>query len=181
MTTTTLEREALPTPQPPAHDVAHTVLDTSLGALTIVATPDALVGLYFEQHRHLPDPSRFGPLLPADDPRFAAVARELAEFLAGSRNSFDVLVAPRGTAFQERVWDALTRIPFGETTTYGRIAAELGNPRAVRAVGLAVGRNPVSIVVPCHRVVGSTGALTGYAGGVERKRALLDLEGALPA
>lgn len=178
MSIPTLDREVLPTPQPPVGDVAHAVLETSIGALTLVATPDALVGLYFEGHRHLPDPTRFGPLLPADDARFGVLVRELLEFLAGDRTSFDVPVASRGTDFQRRVWNALERIPYGETTTYGRIAAELGTARAVRAVGLAVGRNPISIVVPCHRVVGSTGSLTGYAGGLERKRALLDLEGA---
>jgi methylated-DNA-[protein]-cysteine S-methyltransferase len=103
-------------------------------------------------------------------------ARELAEYFAGDRRDFDVPVGPPGTPFQQAVWAELRRVPYGTTTTYGALAARLGSPGAVRAVGSANGRNPVAVLVPCHRVVGSDGNLRGYAGGVERKRALLDLE-----
>ena len=102
--------------------------------------------------------------------------RELAEYFAGRRRSFDLSLAPRGTPFQRRVWEALRRIPYGATATYGEIARAVGSPGAVRAVGAACARNPVPIIVPCHRVIGADGTLTGYAGGLERKRALLELE-----
>jgi methylated-DNA-[protein]-cysteine S-methyltransferase len=160
--------------------IGHAVVETGLGRLTLVAGRAGLTGLYFEGHRHLPDPARFGPAVPESDPRFADAAAQLRAYLAGERVEFDVPLAAAGTAFQRAVWSALDRIPHGSTTTYGAIAAALGSPKAVRAVGLAVGRNPISIIVPCHRVVGANGALTGYAGGVDRKRRLLELEGALP-
>ena len=121
-----------------------------------------------------------GPLQARHDPgqRFLAQAREeLAEYFAGRRRRFEVRLAPRGTAFQEAVWARLCGIGCGDTASYGRIARELGRPQASRAVGAAVGRNPVSVIVPCHRVLGENGALTGYAGGLHRKRALLALEG----
>ena len=106
----------------------------------------------------------------------AGVRAQLAEYFAGERTRFDLELAPAGTPFQLEVWEALRRIPYGGTRSYGELAAELGRPGSARAVGAANARNPISIVVPCHRVVGSAGALTGYAGGVEAKRALLDLE-----
>jgi methylated-DNA-[protein]-cysteine S-methyltransferase len=106
-----------------------------------------------------------------------AASRQVREFFAGTRSHFDLPLAPIGTPWQRAVWDALLAIPFGETTTYGELAKRLGRPSASRAVGHAVGRNPISLVVPCHRVVGANGALTGYASGIERKRWLLDLEG----
>ena len=106
--------------------------------------------------------------------------QQLTEYFAGQRREFDLPLAPAGTDFQRRVWELLREIPFGETVTYGDLARRLGNPRAARAVGMACNRNPIAIVVPCHRVVGSTGSLTGYAGGLDTKAFLLKLEGALP-
>jgi methylated-DNA-[protein]-cysteine S-methyltransferase len=156
----------------------HTTIDTSIGELTLVAQDDALVGVYYPGHWTRPDHSTFGV---RSDRAFAEVERQLVAYLAGQRTSFDLPTALAGDGFQRRVWDRLTRIPHGETTTYGEIAVELGDPILARAVGRAVGANPLSIVVPCHRVVGKDGRLTGYAGGLERKERLLALEGALPA
>ncbi|MDT0442261.1 methylated-DNA--[protein]-cysteine S-methyltransferase [Streptomyces johnsoniae] len=151
----------------------HTVIDSPLGELTAVAVDGALTGLYFEGHLRMPEVSAFGE---RTDAGFEEVRRQLAEYFAGGRTRFDLSLAPRGNAFQQRVWRLLVDIPFGETRTYGALAGELGDPGLAQAVGAANGRNPVSIVVPCHRVVGAGGALTGYAGGLERKRFLLDLE-----
>lgn len=145
-----------------------------LGLVTLTATEEGLSGVYLEDHRHAPtDRSAW-----AHDPEaLAAASRQLAEFLAGERRAFDLpLASGAGTPFQRRVWAALEAIPYGATTTYGALAARLGLPRAVRAVGAANGRNPLSIVRPCHRVVGANGALTGYGGGLPAKRALLALE-----
>ncbi|MSQ30511.1 MAG: methylated-DNA--[protein]-cysteine S-methyltransferase [Dehalococcoidia bacterium] len=116
-----------------------------------------------------------------DSAAAAEVTRQLRAYFAGERATFDLPLAPRGTAFQQRVWLALRAIPHGRTTTYGAIAAAIGQPSAARAVGLAIGRNPLAIVVPCHRVIGAGGALTGYAGGLDRKRWLLAHEGGAPA
>ena len=106
--------------------------------------------------------------------------QQLTEYFAGQRREFDLPLSPSGTDFQRRVWELLREIPYGETVTYGELARRLGNPRAARAVGMACNRNPIAIVVPCHRVVGSTGSLTGYAGGLDTKAFLLKLEGVLP-
>jgi AraC family transcriptional regulator, regulatory protein of adaptative response / DNA-3-methyladenine glycosylase II len=148
-----------------------------IGNLLLVGEPDgdgvALRGLYMEEHRHGP---AVDPAWVADDAPFAEVERQLDEYFAAGRREFDLELAPRGTAFQLAVWDQLRLIPAGETTTYGELARRVGRPAASRAVGAAVGRNPISIIVPCHRVVGSGGALTGYAGGLDRKRTLLALE-----
>lgn len=154
----------------------HTKVDTPIGELTLVATEHGIRGIYMEAHDPAPDESLFGP---RDDARLADAARQLDEYFGGTRTAFDVPLDPRGTPFQLRVWEALRAIPYGETRSYGWIAAEIGQPTAVRAVGLANSRNPLSIVVPCHRVVDATGKLTGYAGGLERKRTLLDLEAGL--
>lgn len=116
-----------------------------------------------------------------DPSAFTDAARQLDEYFAGTRTQFDLPLDPSGTAFQLAVWEQLRTIPSGTTTTYGDIAARVGKPQASRAVGAAIGRNPIGIIVPCHRVVGSSGALTGYAGGMDRKITLLTLEGALPA
>lgn len=160
----------------------HTTVDSPLGPLTLVADDGTLAGVFMAGQKHLPDDDRFGAAVAPDEPEFDAAVRELREYFAGERDAFDVDLAPRGTAFQRAVWDRLRRIPFGVTTTYGTIARDLGlPPGASRAVGAAVGRNPLSVVVPCHRVVGSTGALTGYAGGIERKTWLLEHEGVLAA
>ncbi|MFE2755231.1 methylated-DNA--[protein]-cysteine S-methyltransferase [Actinosynnema sp. NPDC059335] len=113
---------------------------------------------------------------PRADPRLGGVAPQLEEYFAGKRTAFDLPLSMAGTPFQRTVWDALKEIPHGETMTYGELAARIGRPTASRAVGLANGKNPISIIVPCHRVVGSTGGLTGYGGGIERKRMLLGFE-----
>ena len=156
----------------------YTTVDSPIGELTLVGDEHGLAGLYMESQRYGP---KRDPAWRHDPEALADAAEQLEQYFGGERTEFDLALAPRGTEFQLRVWGLLRDIPFGETTTYGALAQRLGNPRTVRAVGLANGRNPISIVVPCHRVVGSTGALTGYGGGMERKRMLLDLErGALP-
>ncbi len=155
----------------------HALIETTLGTLTIVSDGTAVTGIYFDPHAHRPDVATFGPQVVADqDAVLGLAARQLQEYLAGERTEFELPLSTDGNEFQERVWDRLRAIPFGETVTYGQIAAELGDVTMAQAVGNAVGRNPISIVVPCHRVVGATGKLTGYAGGLERKTALLDLE-----
>lgn len=152
----------------------HTVLETPVGLLTVVAEGDSLVGVYFAEPRH--GPGELGRLGPAD-PTLRRACRQLRDYFAGSCTRFDVpVVFPTGSPFQHRVWRALQDIPYGETVSYGELAAGLGRPTAARAVGGAVGRNPVSVVVPCHRVVGAAGALTGFGGGLERKQTLLDVE-----
>ena len=153
----------------------HTTIDSPVGPLTLVARDGSLTGLYMHEQRHRPQPETFGVRDDGAEP-FAAAARQLAEYFAGTRTAFDLPLAPAGTPFQQRVWAALREIPYGETTSYGELAERIGSPGAARAVGLANGRNPIGIVVPCHRVVGSTGALTGYGGGIETKRRLLDFE-----
>ncbi|MFI0354317.1 methylated-DNA--[protein]-cysteine S-methyltransferase [Actinomadura sp. 9N407] len=153
----------------------HTVLESPVGPLTAVLTDGALSGLYMNMQRHRPPEETFGP--PADDDApFTPIAEQLQAYFSGELTTFSLPLAMQGTSFQQRVWAALQEIPYGETTSYGEIAQDLGNPNASRAVGLANGRNPISIIVPCHRVVGSTGGLTGYGGGLDRKRHLLDFE-----
>jgi methylated-DNA-[protein]-cysteine S-methyltransferase len=158
----------------------HAVLATSLGELTVVADEGALTGLYFPRHWPRPDRAAFGR---RTDEGFDEVARQLGEYLDGNRSTFELPLKIKGNEFDRRVWELIAGIPYGETTTYGELARELGAGTDPRDVGAAVGRNPVSIVIPCHRVVGATGRLTGYAGGLERKRALLEIEhaGALRA
>ncbi|MDF1485723.1 methylated-DNA--[protein]-cysteine S-methyltransferase [Ramlibacter sp. H39-3-26] len=156
-------------------------LQSPLGGVRLAASDAGLAGLWFDGQRHSPDTTGWRDA-PAGTPA-AALLREAAEqllgYFAGRRPQFSLpLDLSRGTAFQQAVWQALQAIPRGRTTTYGAIAGRLGRPAAVRAVGAAVGRNPVSVVVPCHRVLGADGGLTGYAGGLERKSALLALEGA---
>lgn len=153
----------------------HTTIDSPIGELTLVAEGGALAGLYMEQHRHRPALDTFGPRQP-EHPVFATVELQLKEYFARQRREFDVPLHFAGTPFQCRVWTELNTIPYGETITYGQLAEQLGQPTASRAVGLANGKNPISLIVPCHRVVGSTGSLTGYGGGLERKRHLLDFE-----
>jgi methylated-DNA-[protein]-cysteine S-methyltransferase len=140
----------------------HTVLATRLGELTIVRDGGLMTGLYYPHHWYRPSPASFGPRTGCG---FADVTRQLGEYLDGTRTQFDLPLDARGSEFQHRIWELIAEIPYGHTTTYG-----------ARDVGAAVGRNPLSILIPCHRVVGSTGKLTGYAGGLARKRALLDLE-----
>ncbi|TDB76309.1 methylated-DNA--[protein]-cysteine S-methyltransferase [Actinomadura sp. KC216] len=154
----------------------HVILDSPVGPLTLVALDGALSGLYMDLQRHRPSEETFGaPGDPDTDP-FATAAEQLSAYFAGDLTEFDLPLNLQGTEFQKRVWTVLQEIPYGETTTYGQLAVELGKPSASRAVGLANGRNPVSVIVPCHRVVGSTGDLTGYGGGLDRKRYLLDFE-----
>ncbi|MCD2185658.1 methylated-DNA--[protein]-cysteine S-methyltransferase [Actinomycetospora sp. SF1] len=149
-------------------------MDSPLGPLTLRADDGVLSGLYMTDHRHGPSVSALGERV---DDAVPAAREELGAYFDGQLREFTVDVVLRGTEFQSRVWSALRTIPFGETRTYGELAEAIGAPTAVRAVGLANGKNPVSIVVPCHRVIGANGSLTGYGGGMERKRALLDLEG----
>jgi methylated-DNA-[protein]-cysteine S-methyltransferase len=155
----------------------HLVLEpTPVGPLTLVAVGEALVAVWMEDQRHHPGAIAYGEPAAADHPVLARAAAQLEEYFDGRRTDFDLPLAPEGTEFQRRVWAELLRIPYGETATYGELARRLGNPTGSRAVGLANGRNPIGIVVPCHRVVGSGGDLTGYGGGLPRKRLLLDLE-----
>ena len=155
----------------------HTTIDSPLGPLTLVVDGDALVGVYMAGQAHRPGDERFGEPAPDDDPTLAAVAGELGQYFAGERTAFTVTTRAAGTDFQRAVWDAIAEIPYGDTATYRQLADEIGRPTATRAVGAAVGRNPLSVVVPCHRVLGAGGSLTGYAGGIDRKRLLLALEG----
>ena len=150
----------------------HTVVDSPLGPIALVERDGALAGLYMDAARRPPAPEVLGE---RDDDVLPGVRSQLDAYWAGQLREFDVVLAPVGTAWQLRVWEALRTVRYGETRTYGELAAQLGRPTASRAVGSANGRNPISIVVPCHRVVGATG-LVGYGGGLERKRFLLDLE-----
>lgn len=156
---------------------------TPLGTVRLAATPLGLCGLWFDGQRHLPAPLD-GPSAWAQAPHHPLLreaAAQLLQYLHGERTQFALpLDLAWGTPFQQAVWRALRHIPLGQTTSYGALAHAVGRPAAVRAVGAAVGRNPLSVVVPCHRVLGQNGSLTGYAGGLERKAALLRLEGALP-
>lgn len=151
----------------------HTELDSPLGPLTVVADGDAIVGLYFPGHLRRPAVDTFGP---RTDRGFDEVRRQLADYLAGTRTAFDLPLAPVGDAFRQLVWTLLRQIPYGETRTYGQLATALGDRNLAQAVGSANALNPISIIVPCHRVVAANGDLTGFAGGLERKRWLLDLE-----
>jgi methylated-DNA-[protein]-cysteine S-methyltransferase len=145
--------------------------------MVLAATPRGLSGIWFDGQRHGPDTSVWQRA--ADAPVIHQAMEQLTAYFAGHRRVFDLpLDLCAGTAFQQRVWQALLQIAPGDTTSYGALSARIGSPTAVRAVGAAVGRNPVCIVVPCHRVIGSNGSLIGYAGGLERKTALLALEGA---
>ena len=153
----------------------HMTVDTVLGALMVVADDDALTGVYFPAHRYPPSPDIIGPSV-TSDPLIATAHAQLTDYLDGGRHDFDLPLSPVGSMFDHEVWNLLRRISFGETTTYGALARQLGNPRLAQRVGQSVGHNPISIIVPCHRVVGTDGGLTGFAGGLERKRFLLDLE-----
>ena len=151
-----------------------TEISSPIGPITLAAVDGVLSGVYMEAHRHAPG---FETLGERDDEVLAEAVRQLGAYFAGELTIFDLPLAPAvGTPFQRRVWAALTEVGYGETASYGELAAAIGQPTASRAVGMANGRNPLSIVVPCHRVVGSNGKLVGYGGGVERKRFLLDLE-----
>ena len=154
---------------------------TPLGRVLLLASPDGLAGLWFHRQRHHPTAERMAQWTDTpNDPLLREAARQLDRYFGASSHTFDLpLDLSAGTVFQQTVWRALLNIPRGHTTSYLALAQQIGRPLAVRAVGTAIGRNPLSIVVPCHRVLGSDGGLTGYAGGLDRKRALLHLESAL--
>ena len=155
------------------------VVASPIGPLTLVAAGGGLAGVYMDAQRHLPPAWALGEPAGPDGPDaalLAAAAGQLAGYFAGQRTEFELPLATSGTEFQRRVWGALRDIPYGETISYGELARRIGSASASRAVGLANGKNPVSIIVPCHRVVGADGSLTGYGGGLDRKRFLLDLE-----
>lgn len=155
-------------------------ITTALGDYLLAATDDALIGVWRRDQKHFPAAAPRGDAAGPDAARILEeAAQQLTDYLSGARTDVDLPLAPDGTAFQQDVWAHLRTVPRGSTTTYGQIAAALGRPRAAQAVGAAVGANPLSIVVPCHRVVGTDGSLTGYAGGLETKTALLRLEGAI--
>ncbi len=150
-------------------------IETPLGTVRISARGDAIAGLWFDGQKYdavADDAWRESP----GDPMLRDAVRQLREYFKGRRERFDLPLAPEGTTFQRGVWRAIAKVPAGRTASYGDLARRIGRPSSVRAVGAAVGRNPLSVVVPCHRIVGSDGSLTGYAGGLARKRALLALE-----
>ncbi|EOX4971043.1 methylated-DNA--[protein]-cysteine S-methyltransferase [Vibrio alginolyticus] len=151
----------------------YTEMPSPLGTVTIQSNAEGLLGIWFETCTT--KPSELGRR-DEQHPVLRQAVTQLDEYFAGLRNEFDLPLAATGTDFQNQVWQALTTIPYGETWSYQDLANAIGNPKAVRAVGLANGKNPISIVVPCHRVIGKSGKLTGYAGGVERKQRLLALE-----
>lgn len=160
----------------------HAVIESPLGKLTLVANGGTLTGVYFRHHWHGPTADGLGRCVEAaGDALLRRAAVQLDEYLTGKRTQFDLPIALIGEPRWRRVWDLLAHIAYGETTTYGELAAKLADGTTAYEVGQAVGRNPLSIVVPCHRVVGKDGALTGYAGGLRRKRFLLDLEAPVPA
>lgn len=149
-----------------------TTIPSPVGALTLVGAGDELVGLYFDGDANGAPRAGWA----RDERRLRPAAVQLQEYFVGKRTRFDLPLAPRGTAFQKAVWAALLRIPFGETASYGDIARAIGKPAASRAIGGANHRNPIAIVIPCHRVIGADGSLTGYGGGLDHKRLLLQLE-----
>ncbi|MGW0311208.1 methylated-DNA--[protein]-cysteine S-methyltransferase [Streptomyces flavidovirens] len=155
------------------HIKQHSVVDSPYGPLTLVATDGMLSGLYMTDQRHRPPEESFGERATGI---LGEAVRQLDAYFAGELKEFDLELSLDGTPFQRGVWAQLQQIPYGETWTYGQLAERLGNPAASRAVGLANGKNPVGIIVPCHRVVGAAGSLTGYGGGLERKRRLLAFE-----
>lgn len=155
----------------------YAVFDTPLDELTVVADGDALVGVYFRHHWRRPACHTFGRRVDGHaDAVLGRVHTQLDDYLTGARTDFDVPTELRGDPEDRRIWRALDTIPYGDTTTYGELAATVGGDLTAQQVGQIVGRNPLSIVIPCHRVVGRNGRLTGYAGGLTRKRLLLDLE-----
>jgi methylated-DNA-[protein]-cysteine S-methyltransferase len=154
----------------------YTTFDSPIGKLLALGDGEALTGLYMQNSRR---PVTVLPSWERDDEAFGDLREQLGEYFAGARREFDLPVAPAGSAFQQRVWSALREIPYGETESYGELAERIGHPGSARAVAAANGQNPIAVVVPCHRVIGANGTLTGYAGGIERKRLLLDLESPL--
>ncbi|MEV6120130.1 methylated-DNA--[protein]-cysteine S-methyltransferase [Streptomyces sp. NPDC052077] len=167
----------IPLMDPRRPDPRHTVTDSALGPLTVVARGPALTGLYFADHVRRPARETFGPAVAEEeDALLAEASAQLREYLTRRRTAFALPLAAEGDTFQHAVWDLVGTVPRGGTTTYGSIARRLGDPLLAQRVGWAVGSNPLCVLVPCHRVVGADGSLTGYAGGLARKRALLALE-----
>lgn len=158
---------------PESSSLFYTSMDSPIGELLLLGDGHALHGLYMQDGRK---PVGIAPRWKRSAAPFADVQAQLREYFAGERVAFDASLAMNGTPFEQRVWRALTDIPYGETVSYGEIATRVGQPSAARAVGLANGRNPIAVIVPCHRVIGANGTLTGYGGGLERKRLLLELE-----
>ncbi|MCP4362119.1 MAG: methylated-DNA--[protein]-cysteine S-methyltransferase [Chloroflexi bacterium] len=152
----------------------YTIIPSPLGDILLARQEEGLTHIHFQNGR---DPLTPPPEWQPDNSAFADVTQQLDAYFVGELQQFDLPLAPQGTPFQLTVWQALQTIPFGQTTTYGKLAQQIGKPKASRAVGVANGRNPLPIVIPCHRVIGSDGSLTGYGGGVEIKEALLNLEG----
>jgi methylated-DNA-[protein]-cysteine S-methyltransferase len=151
----------------------HRVIGSPLGPLTLVGEDGALTGVWFDRHIRRPAAATFGQ---HDATALPDAVAQLEEYFAGHRTTFELAVSPAGTDFDQSVWRLVSEIPYGETCTYGQLARQLGDPARVQAVGAAIGRNPVCIVVPCHRVIGADGRLVGYAGGLDRKRDLLARE-----
>jgi methylated-DNA-[protein]-cysteine S-methyltransferase len=148
-------------------------MDSPVGHLTIVSDGGAIVRLHMDWDPPVLDPAEVGE---RDDAEGAEAVRQLAEYFAGTRTEFDLVLAPEGDDFKQQVWALLRQIPYGETRSYGDLARQLGDVNLSQAVGFANGRNPIAIIVPCHRVIGADGSLVGYAGGLDRKRTLLALE-----
>ncbi len=160
--------------------VFYTVIDSPIGQITLTSVGVSLAGLYMESHKGMPTVDESWVRDDSVKP-FALVREELAAYFDGKLERFTIPLKPIGTEFQLKVWNELVNIPFGQTISYGELARRVGNPKASRAVGLANGQNPISIIVPCHRVIGVNGKLTGYGGGLPRKEFLLQHEGAAPA
>ena len=154
--------------------LAYDQFDTPHGTMLVTATPKGLAGVYFKGQKHFPKKREWRR--DARHPVLRQARRELAEYFAGKRARFDVPLDPQGTVFQRSIWKAISKVGFGKTLTYGELARRAGHAGSARAAGAATGRNPISVIVPCHRIMGSDGSLTGYAGGLNRKRALLRLE-----
>jgi methylated-DNA-[protein]-cysteine S-methyltransferase len=158
--------------------IHYTRTESPIGELLLIGDEHALHGLHMQDG---PGPARIDPRWAESDEPFGEALAQLGEYFEGRRREFELRLAPSGTPFQLRVWSALREIPYGRTASYGEIARKVGVPSAPRAIGVANGLNPIGVIVPCHRVIGADGSLTGYGGGLERKRLLLDLEaGVLP-
>ncbi|WP_151631870.1 methylated-DNA--[protein]-cysteine S-methyltransferase [Noviherbaspirillum aerium] len=157
--------------------ISYTEYDSPLGRLLLAASARGISGLYFEEHKYFSGPGDWRR--DGAHPHLAEAVRQLEEYFRGERLSFNLPLDASGTPFQQAVWDALRSLRFGTTTTYAAIAERIARPNAIRATGTAIGRNPISIIVPCHRVLGASGGLSGFAGGLPRKRYLLDLESRL--
>jgi methylated-DNA-[protein]-cysteine S-methyltransferase len=156
----------------------YTFMESPVGPIQLLTDGEALTGLFMNQHKGGPETGEDW-VRDDDNAVLSEARRQLTAYFTGEQKDFDLPLAPRGTEFQKRVWEALKQIPYGVTISYGELARRIGDPKASRAVGLANGSNPISIIVPCHRVIGANGKLTGYGGGIERKKTLLELEGAM--